>query len=88
MPYITSDKRAKLAVPLDRLFVKLDDLEWNDGAVNYIIYKICITWFKQSRSYSTIKSIRGTLAGVLSEFDRKFGFPYEDEKEKENGDIP
>jgi hypothetical protein len=27
------------------------------------------------------------LAGVLSEFDRRYAFPYEDEKIRENGDV-
>lgn len=87
MPYTKQENRDEYDAWLIALIQDLQEEDFPPGDVTYIMYKIMGHWFKDKTSYQTIDEIRGVLAGVLSEFDRRFAFPYEDEKIIENGDI-
>jgi hypothetical protein len=87
MPYIKQEDRDGYD---EFLNAHIEDLEENGfpaGDVTYSVYKIVTQWFKNKPKYQTICEIRGMLAGVLSEFDRRFAFHYEDGKIVENGDV-
>jgi len=83
MPYI--DNRAELNDKLEDLIYQLRG--WNSGEINYVISTILWTWFKESRSYSTINSIIGVLECIKLEFYRRKATPYEEIKREENGDL-
>jgi hypothetical protein len=87
MPYTKQEDRDKYDVWLTALIADLTEEGFPPGDVTYIIYKIMGHWFQDDPCYRTIANVRGVLAGVLSEFDRRFAFAYEDEKIIENGDI-
>ncbi len=87
MPYTKQEDRDKYEAWVSALIEDLKEEGFPPGDVTYLMYKIVGHWFLHKRSYQTIAEVRGVLAGVLSEFDRKFAFPYEDEKIEENGDI-
>ncbi len=87
MPYILQDERDEHDEWLDALTQGIEEDGFNCGTVTYVVYKLVGCWFKHDPCYETICKIRGMLAGVLSEFDRQFAFPYEDEKMKANGDV-
>ncbi|KKL64712.1 hypothetical protein LCGC14_2162250 [marine sediment metagenome] len=87
MPYIKKEDQKLYDGRLDDLCFALEEQGYIDGHVTYVLFKIMARWFFNSPAYSTIASIRGCLAGTLSEFDRKHGFPYEDKKIRENGNV-
>lgn len=87
MPYIKDDRRAVLVNDIERITRRLEAMSWSEGDVTYVFYKILLAWWNHRRSYNTISHIRGTLIGLISEFDRQEAHPYEDEKIAENGDI-
>lgn len=87
MPYITKDDRNEYKNPLNDLCFNLEEQGWNAGAVTYVLYVIVCRWFKARPCYDTIAHIRGCLTGTLSEFDRRYAWPYEMDKINENGDV-
>jgi len=87
MPYIKKEDRNGYEDSLSNLIYALEFNGWKVGDVTYVVYKIIARWFIALPKYSTIAAIRGMLAGCLSEFDRRFAFPYEDKKIQENGDV-
>jgi hypothetical protein len=87
MPYIKQEDRDKYDEWLNALIVDLRESGWPPGDVTYILYRLMCRWFMDKPMYQTICEVRGVLAGVLSEFDRRFAFPYEDRKILENGDV-
>jgi hypothetical protein len=87
MPYITQDDRQEYNGATDELGLILDEHGYKPGHVTYVLFMILARWFKNDPCYNTIASIRGCLAGLLSELDRRYFFPYEDKKIKENGDV-
>jgi hypothetical protein len=87
MPYITQDDRKQYDQSLDDLGFCLDEYGYVAGHVTYVLYKILLRWWKKNPCYDTICQIRGCLIGTLSELDRRFFFPYEDKKIRENGDV-
>jgi hypothetical protein len=87
MPYIKKDDRDKYNKGLDTINEVLSRNSFPVGDVTYVIYNILIHMFAFKKKYQTICEVRGILAGVLSEFDRRFAFPYEDEKIDLNGDV-
>lgn len=87
MPYIKQDDRHEYDEFLNAHIQDLEENCYPVGDVTYAIYKIVGCMFKHDERYQTIAEIRGLLAGVLSEFDRRLAFPYEDKKIKENGDV-
>ena len=87
MPYIKKEDRKLYDARLDDLCFALEEQGYIDGHVTYVLFKIMVRWFFNSPAYSTIASIRGCLAGTLSELDRRYFFPYEDKKIIKNGDV-
>ena len=87
MPYIKKHARDYYAEFLDGHIQDLEEQGYPVGDVTYAVYKIVGHWFLSNPGYEAIADIRGMLAGVLSEFDRKLAFPYEDKKIRKNGDV-
>ena len=87
MPYINKDDRWIYNQSLEHLIADLASNGWKVGHVTYVVYCIVQHWFVDLPGYQTISNIRGMLSGVLSEFDRRYAFDYEDEKIEENGDV-
>lgn len=87
MPYITNANRRLYDRSLNDLHLALEQAEYNEGHVTYVLYMIVARWFTKIPAYKTIARIRGVLHGTTAEFDRQFAAPYEDEKIKENGDV-
>lgn len=88
MPYIEQSKRKKLDPVLRELDVVLEQLGDVDGDYNYVIS--CLLWrmLKRTRRYTTMNKIKGVLASVRDEFNRRFVDPYEDLVARpKNGDI-
>ena len=87
MPYINQEAREYYKAFLDAHIQDLEEEGYQEGHVTYCVYKMVGHWFLNNPGYTAIADIRGMLAGVLSEFDRQFAFPYEDRKKRENGDV-
>ncbi len=87
MPYIPRKDRWAYDQNLGPLVAVLSACGWKAGHVTYVVYTIVQHWFWHNKKYQTICEIRGMLAGVLSEFNRRHADEYEDEKIKENEDI-
>jgi len=87
MPYIKQEQRDVYDDFLNALIQDLEEHDYTPGDVTYAVYKIVGHWFLHKPGYQSVAEIRGMLAGVLSEFDRRYAFPYEDVKLHENGDV-
>ncbi len=87
MPYIKQEDRDNYEAFLIAHIQDLEEEGFPVGDVTYSVYKIVGHWFLSNPGYAAIADIRGMLAGVLSEFDRRLAFPYEDKKIRENGDV-
>ena len=60
----------------------------NVGDLTFLFYKIALEYTAtKGLKFQTIADVRAALASTLSEFDRRVGFPYEDKKIAENGDV-
>lgn len=82
MPYIKQNERSAM----DQIVNMMDD--WGvkvDGDLNYILYAFCKRHVKPS--YNNYKNFCGELRQCATEIERKLLGPYEDLKEKENGEI-
>lgn len=79
MPYIP---------PAIRKFLQTGVLPANVGELTWAISVLVDKYVGQEGvSYAVITEVRGALHGVLTEFDRKIAFPYEDRKCEENGEV-
>jgi hypothetical protein len=87
MPYITQDDRKQYDPDLDAIDDGLSEYGYISGHVTYVLYKILARWWKMNPCYDTIAHIRGCLIGTLSELDRRYFFPYENDKINQNGDV-
>src|SRR5579859_7792912 len=58
------------------------------GQMNYVISRICNELFDSNPSYARINGIVGVLECAKAEFYRRKAVPYEENKIKENGDLP
>ena len=87
MPYIEKDDKWPYNQSLTHLISDLAEQGWKVGDVTYVVYCIVQHWFCDKPSYQVIAEVRGMLAGVLSEFDRRYAFDYEDKKIRDNGDV-
>jgi hypothetical protein len=85
MPYINQEARRAFNDLANDL---ADNIE-TEGDLNYVITRICQVWEinQPRRSYSVLNSIVGVLECAKQEFYRQIVSPYEDIKQKENGDI-
>jgi len=82
MPYIKKEQRPSKDKIID-LMVE-ENIQAN-GDLNYVLFKYCKHHIP--KSYNSIKNFRGELNECAGEIRRKLLAPYEDEKEKENGEI-
>ena len=87
MPYIKKKFRALYDGHIETLSATLQNNDYPNGHMTYIVFKLVVVWFMHTPGYEAIEKIRGMLAGVLSEFDRKHAFRYEDKKIIKNGDV-
>lgn len=87
MPYITDDRRAKLALPISEVISTLRELGWNEGDLNYTISRLIGAAFEDDPRYHTIARVSGVLDNVADEFYRRIAAPYEEQAIKKNGDV-
>ena len=87
MPYIKEEERKQYKHLLDNLCATLEQHEYKEGHVTYVLFMILARWWFHSPAYKTMASIRGCLAGTLSELDRRYFFSYEDKQIRKNGDV-
>jgi len=87
MPYIEKKDRPNYDELTTQLVDLLEDVDFNVGHVNYVVYSIMQEWFYRRMKYSSLNDIRGVLGNVASEVYRKLAVPYEDKKCQQNGDI-
>lgn len=82
MPYINKLRRLNYEdTPLDELYMN------NPGELNYLITRICASYWSANNGYQGINDIVGALEGAKLEFYRRVAVPYEDTKIIENGDV-
>ena len=84
MPYIVQDQRDRIDYPLRMTSVLIK----TPGDLAYALTKMVLFYLDQyGKNYSTLASIYGVLGTVKDEFYRRVVTPYEQEKERENGDV-
>jgi uncharacterized protein DUF6899 len=87
MPYLTQDDRLKF----NRLLIELGEQLQTSGELNYCIARLTMEFLKKIRgpqvTYHDLSRIHGVLQDVANEYYRKVMAPYEDNKEKENGEV-
>ena len=88
MPYISQEERKKLIPAILQLHTDLSINGNKKGNLNYAITKLAhLHLEKVGKKYDTLSDIHGVLCDVVKEFYRKVVVPYEDEKEKINGEV-
>ena len=84
MPYILQPSRVELQSALDRW-----RLPQNAGALNYVLTRHVLEYIKtKGESYQTYVEIEGVVGHITKELYRRRVADYEEEKIKENGDVP
>ena len=84
MPYIVQAQRDLIDYPLKMLMTYIK----TPGDMAYAITKLILFYLHQyGKNYSTLASVHGILGTVRDEFYHRVVRPYEQEKEKENGDV-
>lgn len=87
MPYIDGDSRKRLLFQAEGIH-KLGINALNAGELNYTITKIIYSYYKsKGAKYQIANDVLGALEGAKLEFYRKVVAPYEDIKEKLNGEV-
>ena len=81
MPYVTPNVRKLLdggCAPADV------------GQLTYVLYKACLRYIDNPRGYryQDLAEVLGSLEATQQEFYRRIVVPYEEQKIKDNGDIP
>lgn len=96
MPYVDEDTRKKLDTQINIIVDLLnnDAVDMTDeqfmriaGSLNYTFTRI-VTKVIKKPSYSKIAITTGVLENIKQEFYRRLASNYEDQKIRENGDIP
>ena len=98
MPYITKEKRIKIAreMNLDIFTHAMKNLnnEFNlPGHLNYIIVQLCLDYITacsgsgNQPTYGLLNEVIGALESAKLEFYRRKIVPFEIKKIKENGDL-
>ena len=83
MPYIKQEDRPKIA---DKV-IKYSNIN-NAGELQYAIAVMLKDFIsRKGLKYQNCNDVMGALAGAQMEFYRKVVAPYEDLKEKENGEV-
>ena len=85
MPYIRKEERK----PFNNALKEIEhETILSSGSLNYLITKLCNIYLKEAvECYKTYNEIIGVLECAKQEYYRKIIAPYEDIKEKENGDL-
>lgn len=84
MPYIKQEDRAR---------VDIDGMARGPGELNYQISELVDVYILDHMNrggkvnYELMNQIAGAMHLAAAEFERRFVFPYEDQKIKENGDV-
>lgn len=88
MPYIKQEKRPLYKEEIESLVRKLEEqpLTEQDGDLNYIVTSIMKMLYKPR--YFNYNRAVGVLEAIKQEYYRRVVAPYEDEKIRENGDVP
>ena len=88
MPYIKREKRALYKDEIDSLVKKLRNqpLTDQDGDLNYVV--TCVMKMLYEPRYFNYNRALGVIEAIKQEYYRRVVAPYEDEKIKENGDVP
>ena len=88
MPYIKKEQREKYLSPIEELVSILNSQSKDslDGQVNYVITVLMKRVYKPD-SYNTLNSAIGVLESIKQEFYRKVVVPYEEDKERDNGEV-
>ena len=82
MPYILNSERNALACSPSANY------PCTSGELNYCITKLLINYVHtEGLRYDTLNSIIGALESAKHEFQRRVVDPYEDMKQKQNGDV-
>jgi len=86
MPYIKQEDRYTLR---DLTSCINDTTLASPGELNYIITMLCRKYYNNIKrsNYQGINDIVGALEGAKLEFYRRVASPYEDVKNKINGDV-
>jgi len=94
MPYVKETLRDILDPKINDLLVEIKKLakesngKKTSGVANYVITRLLVGIYgTDERSYDLFNSAVGVLGCVLLELYRRMIAPYEDIKQKENGDV-
>ncbi len=94
MPYIPKEKRDKYDAHINNLATILNGLENNDliaGELNYVLFRLARLLCNQESGgehrYARIAVVLSALGEAEDEFRRRVLIPYEQEKEREYGDV-
>lgn len=80
MPYITPERR----IPEE----KRGYVAKNAGELNYAITRLCDLYIRdRGMSYEALNAVVGALECAKLEFNRRMVAPYEDDRERTNGDV-
>ncbi|MFW6242766.1 MAG: DUF6899 family protein [bacterium] len=84
MPYLKKEKRNKF----DHALLILNEEIENGADINYCITKLCILFIKKfGKNYKNLSECISSMECAKNEFYRKQIAPYENLKERENGEI-
>ena len=85
MPYVNQTRRRLLDPTIEQLADSLQDT----GDLNYAITRLTLLLIRrQGFNYVNASAAMGTASFALMEMYRRVLGPYEDEKIKQNGDVP
>lgn len=91
MPYIQRKDRLDIDARIDSLInqcMTIKNFGDNRGGIlNYIITRLAIA-FMGKISYKNLSLMKSAMSDAADEWYRRMMAPYEDEKIKQNGDIP
>lgn len=93
MPYIKEKQRPDLDPVVQRLFEGLqmrhrEDVVMAPGDINYVLSRLIWRLFNENPSYFRSCILRGVLADIKHEFTRRLVDKRENDKIRENGDLP
>lgn len=87
MPYIKQERRNVLDSYIDNLSNELQEMEFNEGDLNYVITRLILDQWAANQSYATGNRLIGVLECAKQEFYRMQLGPYELTKRRENGKV-
>jgi hypothetical protein len=94
MPYIKKSDRDKLDFNIQEMVYSIDDLHRDvidrPGLVNYTITRIVARSLEPEDGwgYHSLSRAIAVLRDAATEMERRLMAPYEDQKIRDNGDVP